>query len=87
MKKIFKVGDRVSYSVAWLRSTSNFTGILPRLRGTVKTIEPLGQNQLVTIAWDDYRAPSQYHDDGLGRVISPNLTLVDRIAIDAALNT
>ena len=83
----FKVGDRVAYSVAWLRSTGNTTGDLPRLRGTVQAVEPFGDRQLCAIAWDNYRIQSDYHDDGLGRVISPNLTLVSRISIDSALNT
>ena len=65
------------------------TGDYPRLRGTVREVKELARGcpQLVTIAWDNYRCESQYHDDGLGRVIAPNLTLVSRIAIDAALNT
>lgn len=85
LNKTFQVGDRVAYAAAFLKSTGQYTGPLPRLRGTVQAIESFGPHDLVTIAWDNYRAPSQYHDDGLGRVISPNLTLVSRIAVDAAL--
>jgi len=85
--KLFQVGDRVAYNVNWLRSTGNIVGDLPRLRGTVVEIEPFSDKQLVVIKWDNYRVKSDYHDDGLGRVINPNLTLVARIAIDAALNT
>jgi len=83
--KTFQIGDRVAYAAAFLKSTGQFTGIAPRLRGTVRSVEPFGPHALVTIAWDNYKAQSQYHDDGLGRVISPNLTLVSRIAVDAAL--
>ena len=86
-KRAFEIGDRVAYGIKWLKSTGSIVGDLPRLRGTVKAIEPFGEHQLVTIAWDNYHAPSAYHDDGLGRVISPNLTLVSRIGIDSALNT
>jgi hypothetical protein len=57
------------------------------LRGTVRAVEPFSDKQLVVIEWDNYRVQSEYHDDGLGRVIAPNLTLVSRIAIDSALNT
>jgi hypothetical protein len=85
--KTFNVGDRVAYSVVWLKSTGQRTGDMPRLRGTVRAIQPFGGTQLVVIAWDDFFMPSQYHDDGLGRVIAPNLTLVSRIGIDSALNT
>jgi hypothetical protein len=83
----FQIGDRVAYSVAWLRSTGNYTGKLPQLRGTVRETETFGKVQLCVIAWDNYRAESLYHDDGLGRVIAPNLTLVSRIGIDSALVT
>lgn len=82
----FSIGDRVAYGAAWLRSTGNTTGDLPRLRGTVVEIQPFSDKQLIVIAWDNYRVKSEYHDDGLGRVISPNLTLVNRLAIDSALN-
>ena len=85
--KTFAVGDRVAYNVNWLRSTGNIVGDLPRLRGTVRAIEPFSDKQLVVIEWDNCRVQSQYYDDGLGRVIAPNLTLVSRIGIDSALNT
>lgn len=86
--KTFTVGDRVAYSAQWLRSTCNHVGDLGFLRGEVKAIEDFGPHQLCTIAWElrgkPYPMASHYHDDGLGRVISPNLTLVSRIAVDAA---
>ena len=89
--KTFSIGDKVAYSVAWLRSTGSITGDIPFLRGTVRTTEDFGSGQLVTIAWElrgkPYPMPSQYHDDGLGRVLANNLTLQSRIGIDSALNT
>lgn len=85
--KSFVIGDRVAYSVAFLKSTGETTGDMPRLRGTVHAIESLGANQLVVIKWDNFFMPSAYYDDGFGRVIAPNLTLVSRIGIDSALNT
>ena len=85
--KTFTVGDRVAYSVAFLKSTGQTTGDTPRLRGTVKDVQSLGEQQLVVIEWDNCRVQSQYYDDGFGRVIAPNLTLVSRIGIDSALNT
>lgn len=84
MTHTIQVGDRVAYSANWLRSTGNYAGILPQLRGTVVGTEPFGAAQLCTIAWDGYRAPSQYHDDGLGRVLAANLTLASRIGADSA---
>lgn len=89
----YSVGDKVAYSAAWLRSTGNIAGDLPFLRGTIVAIDstPFGTVQLCIIHWTlngkPYHMPSQYHDDGLGRVTSGNLTLVSRIGIDSALNT
>lgn len=83
--KVFVIGDRVAYSAAWIKST--MTHYRGSWRGTVKDVSPFAGGQLVTIAWDGIRLESDYHDDGLGRVISPNLTLVSRIGIDSALNT
>jgi hypothetical protein len=89
-KKIFCLGDKVAYSAAWLKSTGMRTGDYPFLRGTVVAVQDMSEVQLVTIEWTlrgkPYPMSSQYHDDGFGRVIAPNLTLVDRIAIDAALS-
>lgn len=84
----FSVGDRVAYSVAWLRNTGQIASRdnIGGWRGTVKAVQSFGGNQLVTIDWGFF-LPSEYHDDGFGRVISPNLTLVSRIGIDSALNT
>ena len=85
--KKFSVGDRVAYSAAWLRGTGNVTGGLGELRGTVRDVQPFGAHQLAVIKWDNYHAKSDYYDDGFGRVITPNLTLVSRIGADSALNT
>jgi len=86
--KTYAPGDKVAYSAAFLRSTSQYTGDVPFLRGEIVAVEPLGERQLCTIQWSlgckPVRMPSQYHDDGLGRVISSNLTLVSRLALDAA---
>lgn len=85
--KQFQVGDRVAYSANWLRSTQ--THGLGHWRGTVAKIKDWGTGvQLVYIAWDGQkidRPDEPENDDGLGHVISPNLTLVSRLAIDAAL--
>ncbi len=84
---VYAVGDRVAYGVAFLRSTGQTTGELPWYRGTIRAVEELGAVQLCVIAWDGVHVRSDYHDDGLGRVIAPNLTLIARLAIDSALNT
>jgi hypothetical protein len=88
------IGDRVAYSAQWLRSTGNRTGDLPFLRGTVRQLIPFGPGcALCGIEWDDCQPHEPRDDDdthdaehpGLHRVLDANLTLVKRIAADAAL--
>lgn len=83
--KSFQPGDRVAYAAGFLKSTGQITGHAPFLRGTVRKVEPFSGYTLVTVAWDNYAVKSEYHHDGLARIIAPNLTLISRIAIDAAL--
>jgi hypothetical protein len=95
--KTIGIGDRVAYSVRWLRSVGETRGELPRLRGTVEQIIPFGGpgRALAGIKWDNY-PPHEARDDddthdiampGLYRVLDANLTLVSRIGVDSALNT
>jgi hypothetical protein len=50
-----EVGDRVCMKASHLRSTGQFTGEAPHLRGEVKEIKPLGDNFLATVKWsEDY---------------------------------
>jgi len=87
--RTFEIGDRVAYSAAFLKSTGQHTGATPFLRGEVVSVEEFGPHQMCAIQWlldgKPYPVASHYHDDGLGRVISPNLTTISRIAEDAAL--
>ena len=89
--RTFQVGDKVAYRADFLRSTGQHTGDTPFLRGEVISAKPFAQYQLCLIRWTldgkPYPINSQYYDDGLGRVISANLTLVSRIGIDSALAT
>ena len=75
--KLFAIGDRVAYSVAFLKSTGQRTGWAPFARGTVTGTEPFGNRVLVSIKWDDV--------PDIKTVLNANLTLVSRIAVDAAL--
>ena len=52
-----KVGDKVQYTKAWLRSTGMYTGDIPRAKGIIKKIEPLGQTALAHIKWDKPDVP------------------------------
>ena len=67
----FQPGDRVAYSVQWLRSIGCITGELPQARGTVEQVQPLGQRQLVTVAWDQGDLPSKVAACNLAK-IGPN---------------
>ena len=80
---VFKPTDRVAFAAAFLKSIQDHER--GRWRGTVISAQSYGSYQLCAIKWDHGAVPSEYHTDGFGRVISPNLTLVARIAIDAAL--
>jgi hypothetical protein len=82
---VFAVGERVAYSVKWLRSTGNQTGRLPFLRGEVRATTEFSGGQICVIAWDNYSVESMYHDDGMARILGANLTLESEIAFDSAL--
>lgn len=50
-----KVGDRVCFKASFLRSTGQYTGETPHLRGEVIELKTLGDNILVTVKWsEDY---------------------------------
>ena len=90
-RRSFSPGDRVAFSAGFLRSTGQIIGDAPRLRGTVISVSQFGDEQLCIVLWllngRPYPFRSQYHDDGFGRIIAPNLTLVENIGIDSAKAT
>ncbi len=63
--KPFKVGDRVKYAAAFLRSTGMYTGDIPRARGTITALEAFGTSTLAVIDWGNPEIPT--------RVITANL--------------
>ena len=65
-----KVGDRIAYSVQWLRSIGIYGGDLPAARGTVMEIHKLGERKLATIQWE----PNA--DELPARVMTCNLACV-----------
>jgi hypothetical protein len=75
--KAFSPGDRVAYAAAFLKSTGQRTGWAPFARGTVTGGQTFGGRVLVSIKWDDVADEKN--------VLDCNLTLVSRIAVDAAL--
>jgi hypothetical protein len=68
-KKEIEVGDTVKYAVKWLRSVGEISGPLPRAKGKVTKLVPLGKNKVATIDWGRDDIPKQ--------VLSANLALAD----------
>jgi ribosomal protein L21E len=64
----FKVGDRVAYSVQWLRSVGMTHTTYGRARGEVTAVKPFGDAVLVSIDWRE--------GEGADRVLSANLAHV-----------
>ena len=58
-QKRIEVGSGVKYSRGWLRSTGNFTGYMPFIRGTVTEIT--GQEHGYPIASITWQACSGHH--------------------------
>lgn len=52
-----KVGDPVRFSPDWLRSIRAAAGELPRMRGVVTEINPVGRSAMATVDWQDGLAP------------------------------
>lgn len=54
----FKIGDRVAYAAAFLRSTGQYTGWGPAAGGRVKQLRPVGERVLVIVEWEGAGAMS-----------------------------
>lgn len=76
MSKI-EVGDRVQYSVQWLRSIGEYTGSLPHAKGTVKKLVPLGSKFLAVIDWGDLDVPE--------KVLTNNLKKLKTASVDVRM--
>lgn len=63
-----KVGDKVRYSVAWLRSTGNYAGDVANAKGVVTAIQPLGTTSLAVVDWGNPNVPA--------KVLTSNLTII-----------
>ena len=63
------IGDKVAYSVQFLRSIGMSHSDMSRGRGTVTAIQPFGDsNQLVTINWDNPELPNKVLAANLAKV-------------------
>lgn len=62
------IGDKVAYSVDFLRSIGVFTGDMPAARGVIENITELGQTKLATIKWDSEEIPPKVNVKNLAKV-------------------
>jgi len=77
-------GDRVAFARHWLRSTGNFTGDVPFMRGTVEHVHDLGQGlRVVTVAWDARLANGQIGEACTWKALESNLVRLDRIHLES----
>ena len=64
-----KVGDAVAYSRAFLQSIGAYTGDLPRAKGKVTGLVPVGRElMLAEVAWDRAELPARVNVKNLCRV-------------------
>jgi hypothetical protein len=67
-----KIGDKVAYSVKWLRSCGIYTGPIPFARGVVTGIARMGSRYdgttIATVDWGDDEIPSKVNAANLVRV-------------------
>ena len=68
------IGDKVAFSAAFLRSTGQFSGRAPALRGTITALDDLGGCVLASIDW---------HDGTQSRANVKNLARVGSAAMNA----
>ena len=63
-----QVGDRVAYSVQFLRSTGQQAGDTPFARGVIKKLVPLGETTLAEIEWEQGDHPRKVNVANLAKV-------------------
>jgi hypothetical protein len=53
MVTLFKIGDRVQYARAWLRSTGQLAGDIPHATGRIISLAPVSNGlDIATIEWN-----------------------------------
>lgn len=73
-REAIKVGDRVAYSAAFLRSTGMITGAIPRARGIVTSLQKFGGAELAVIEWNDPDIPARVLVANLAKVGSSGMS-------------
>lgn len=58
-KQKINVGDRVAYSVTFLRSIGEYTGPMPFGRARVVALEPLGSVTVARLKWENGDLPER----------------------------
>lgn len=76
-KVVVKVGDRVGYRVAFLRSIGMAHSAMAHARGVITELTPFGSGQLAAIAWESGDWPAKALDQNLARVGSLAFTSED----------
>lgn len=72
MVTIFKIGDRVRYARAWLRSTGQLAGDVPHAKGRIISLAPVSNGlDIATIEWDRPGISA--------KVLTSNLTRENRV--------
>lgn len=70
-----KVGDRVRYARAWLRSTHQYYGPIPHAKGRIIALAPVSDTRAIaTIDWGDPDIPA--------KVLTCNLVREDRVQFE-----
>lgn len=67
----FKVGDKVAYSVQFLKSIGESHGDMALGRGVVSNVRKFGRANLVTIDWQNVDLPVNVLDANLA-LVGPN---------------
>ena len=68
MARTKSIGDRVAYSVSFLKSIDAVTGEVPAMRGTVTNKQKVGQRDFCRVQWDG--------EDDTHLVLPANLAVV-----------
>jgi hypothetical protein len=63
-----KIGDKVGYSHAFLKSTGQHTGSVPFAKGTVTDLVTFGSATLALVDWDTPDMPERVNVANLARV-------------------
>jgi len=67
-----QIGDKVAYSVQFLKAIFESHGPLAHARGVIVDLQPLGQTTLAKIDWQDDDIPAKVNTANLA-IVGPNI--------------